>query len=109
MKRGEIWTASGGADYGGKPRPVLILQSDRFETPDSVTVCPLTTDPTDMPFFRPALSPERGSGLKVVSRIMVDKVTTMRRSKLGRRIGLIGDEEMARLSRLVLVFLGLAD
>lgn len=31
MKRGEIWTVAGGKDYGGKPRPVLIIQDDRFD------------------------------------------------------------------------------
>ena len=52
MKRGEIWTVAGGKDYAGKPRPVLILQDDRFDMTDSVTVCAFTTDPTDAPLFR---------------------------------------------------------
>jgi mRNA interferase MazF len=30
MRRGEIWTVSGGKDYAGKLRPVVILQYDSF-------------------------------------------------------------------------------
>ena len=45
MKRGEVWTAAGGPEYAGKPRPVIILQDDRFDATGSITVCALTTDP----------------------------------------------------------------
>ncbi len=81
MRRGEIWTVSGGADYAGKPRPAVIVQDDRFDT-DSVTICPFTTDPTDAPLFRLVLEPGQRNGLTAESRIMVDEVTTVRRSKL---------------------------
>jgi len=47
VRRGEIWTAAGGKNYAGKPRPVVILQDNRFDMTDSVTVCAFTTDPTD--------------------------------------------------------------
>jgi mRNA interferase MazF len=39
---------------------------------------------------------------------MVDKITTMPRSKLGERVGRLSDEDMLRLGRATLVFLGLA-
>lgn len=39
MKRGEIWTVAGGKDYAGKPRPAVIVQDERFEMKDSLTVC----------------------------------------------------------------------
>jgi len=107
MIRGEIWTASGGG-YAGKPRPVVIVQSDRFET-GSVTVCPFTTDPTDAPLLRVDVTPTAANGLTQISRIMVDKVTTVTRGKLGRRIGRLADEDMLRLNRAVLIFLGLVD
>jgi len=79
VRRAEIWTVSGGADYAGKPRPAVIVQDDHFDT-DSVTLCPFTTDPTDAPLFRLLIEPGPGNGLDVPSRIMVDKVTTVRRS-----------------------------
>lgn len=107
MRRGEIWTASGGG-YAGKPRPVVIVQSDRFDT-DSITVCPVTTDPTDVPLVRPDIEPDAANGLARISRLMTDKLTTVPRGKLGRRIGRLADQDMLRLDRAVLVFLGLAD
>lgn len=108
MKRGEIWTASGGADYAGKPRPVVILQDDRFDATGSVTICPFTTDPADAPLFRLAVAPTPGNGLNATSRLMVDKITTIRREKLGRRMGGLADEDIVRLNRAILIFLGLA-
>ncbi len=109
MIRGEIWTISGGADYAGKPRPVVILQSNSFEGLGSVTVCPFTTDPTEAPLLRLVITPADGNGLRDVSRIMIDKITTVPKSKLGARVGRMADEDMLRLNRGVVVFLGLAD
>ena len=108
MKRGEIWTASGGADYASKPRPVVIVQDDVFDGTGSITICPLTTDPTEAPLFRLAIEQKDHNGLKSASRIMVDKVTTVAKSKLGERIGRIDDEDIVRLNQALMVFLGLA-
>ncbi len=108
MKRGEIWTASGGADYASKPRPVVIIQDDVFDGTGSVTICPLTTDPTEAPLFRLAIKPKDRNGLNSASRIMVDKVTTVPKSKLGERVGRIEDEGIVRLNQALMVFLGLA-
>ena len=108
VKRGEIWTVAGGKDYGGKPRPVVILQDDRFDMTDSITVCAFTTDPTDAPLFRLSVEPNDRNGLRAVCRLMVDKVTTVPKSKLGVRVGRLADEDMVRLNRAVLVFLGIA-
>lgn len=107
MKRGEIWTAAGGGDYSGKPRPVIVLQDDHFEDLNSVTVCALTTDPTDSPLFRIAVEPKADNGLDTLSRIMVDKITTVRRERLRERIGKLDAKDVVRLNRAVLVFLGL--
>ena len=100
---------SGGADYAGKPRPVVILQSNSFEGLGSVTVCPFTTDPTEAPLLRLVITPADANGLRDVSRIMIDKITTVPKSKLGARVGRMADEDMLRLNRGVVVFLGLAD
>lgn len=106
MRRGEVWTAAGGGDYTGKPRPVVILQDDRFDATDSVTVCAFTTDPTDAPLFRVLVEPSDLNGLEAPSRLMADKVTTVRRSRLGVRVGRLSDEDLVRLNQAVLVFLG---
>lgn len=107
MRRAELWTASGGRHYASKPRPVLVVQDDRFDATDSVTICPLTSDDTEIPLLRIRLDgPE--TGLTQPSWIMVDKLTTMPRSKLGERIGQVSDTDMLALSRALVVFLGIA-
>ena len=108
MKRGEIWTVAGGKDYAGKPRPVLIVQDDRFDKTDSITVCAFTTDPTDAPLFRLAVEPSEYNGLRAVCRLMVDKITTVPKSKVRTRVGRLADEDIVRLNRAILVFLGVA-
>lgn len=108
MKRGEIWTVAGGKDYVGKPRPVVILQDDRFDATDSVTICAFTTDPTDAPLFRLPVEPTSSNGLRAECRLMVDKITTVPKSRIGKRIGRLAEEDLVRLNRAVLVFLGIA-
>ncbi len=108
MKRGELWTAAGGGDYTGKPRPVVIVQDDRFSGTNSVTVCALTSDLTEAPLFRVPLIPTPGNGLHAECRVMVDKITTLRRSRLTRRIGALAAMDMRRIERSLLVYLGIA-
>ena len=108
MRRGEIWIAAAGSGYVGKPRPVVIVHDDRFDRTDSVTVCAMTTDPTDAPLFRVLIEPDAINGIHEPSRLMVDKLTTVPRRKLGERVGRLGDDDMVRLNRATLVFLGLA-
>jgi len=108
VKRGEVWSAAGGKDYAGKPRPVVIVQDDRFDATSSITICAFTSDPTDAPLFRLAVDPSETNGLRVTSRLMVDKITTTPRTKLGARIGTLADDDMVRLNRAMMIFLGLA-
>jgi len=108
VRRGEVWTAAGGKDYAGKPRPVVIVQDDRFNATSSITSCAFTSDPTDAPLFRLAIAPSETNGLRTTSRLRVDKITTMPKAKLGTRIGRLGDDEMVRLNRAMTIFLGLA-
>ncbi len=108
MKRGEIWTAAAGTGYVGKPRPVVIVQDDRFDATGSVTVCAFTTDPTDAPLLRLLIEADEVTGIRESSRLMIDKVTTIPRSKLGERVGQLSDDDVIRLSRALVVFLGLA-
>lgn len=108
MKRGEIWTVAAGTGYAGKPRPVVILQDDRFDATDSLTICAFTTDPTDAPLFRLPIEPNETNGLRASCRLMVDKITTVPKAKIGARIGRLDDEDIVRLNRAVLVFLGMA-
>ena len=108
MRRGDIWTVAGGQDYAGKPRPVVILQDDSFDATASVTICAFTTDETDAPLFRLAVVPNDRNGLRAASSLMVDKITTVPKAKLGARTGQLDDRDVLRLDQAVLVFLGLA-
>ena len=108
MKRGEIWTVAGGKDYAGKARPAVILQDDRFDSTASITICPSTTDPTDIPLFRLMIVPNGNNGLRAPCRLMVDKITTVPKTKIGSRVGHMDDEDIVRLNRATVVFLGLA-
>lgn len=108
MKRGEIWTVAGGNDYAGKPRPAVVVQDDRFDTGDSITICLLTTDQTPGPFVRLDVAPSEANGLRIASRLMADKLTTLPKARLERRIGRLDDAAMLRLNRAITVFLGIA-
>jgi mRNA interferase MazF len=108
VKRSEIWTVASGLDHAGKPRPALILQDDAFEGTASITLCPLTTHLLDAPLMRLPVEPTKQNGLDVACHLMVDKITTVAKSKLQKRVGKLADEDMIRLNRAVLVFLGLA-
>ena len=108
MKRGEVWTVSGGKDYAGKPRPVVIVPDHTFDATDSITVCAFTTDPTEAPLFRLVVEPNERNGLRSPSRLMVDKISTVPRSKVGEKIGRLDDEDVVRLNQAAMVFLGLA-
>jgi mRNA interferase MazF len=108
VRRGEIWTTAAGSGYVGKPRPVVIVQDDRFDATASVTVCAFTTDPTEAPLFRLAVTPDATNGIREPSTLMVDKITTVPRTKLGEKVGRLGDDDMVRLGRALVVFLGVA-
>jgi mRNA interferase MazF len=108
MRRGDIWTVAGGKDYAGKPRPLVIVQDDSFDATDSITVCAFTTDETEAPLLRLPVEPNERNGLRAICHLMVDKITTVPKTKVGARIGRLDGEDILRLNQAVLVFPGLA-
>jgi mRNA interferase MazF len=108
VRRGEIWSVAARGAYTGKPRPAVVVQDDRFDATASVTLCAMSTDPTDAPLFRLLIAPDELNGLDQPSRLMVDKLSTVAKTNLGQRIGRLGDEDLVRLDRAIVVFLGLA-
>jgi mRNA interferase MazF len=108
MRRGEIWTVAGGKDYAGKPRPVVIVQDDSFDATHSITICAFTIDPTDAPLFRLIVEPNDRNGLLSTCRLMVDKISTIPKAKVGTRVGRLDEEDMVRLNQAMMVFLGMA-
>ena len=107
MKRGELWTVAGGI-YASKPRPAVIVQDDVFELTESVTVAPLTTTLIDAPLLRLRVPAGGLVGLVQDSDVMVDKLTTVRRSNVQARIGRLSSQQMVELERLLMTFLGMA-
>jgi mRNA interferase MazF len=107
VKRGEIWSVAAGSGYAGKPRPVVIVQDDRFDATASVTVCAFTTALVDAPLLRLPVEPSASNGLRLPSHLMVDKLTTIPKSKVGSRIGSLDPEDLVRLNQALVVFLGL--
>ena len=107
MKRGEVRTISGGPDYAGKPRPGVIIQSDRFSSRHSATVCMFTSDPRKSRRTRVKVERNDRNKLSASSYLMVDKITTLPRRKVGQKIGDLDQADMARLDRAIVKFLGL--
>ena len=104
-----MYLAAARGAYTGKPRSVVIVQDDRFDSTTSVTVCPLTTNPVEASIVRIGVEPTDTTGIETPSQVMVDKVTTMPRVNLRDHLGRLADADFVRLDRALLVFLGLAD
>ena len=105
MRRGDIVTVSGGV-YAGKPRPALIVQDDRFDATESVSICPFTTAEVDAPLMRVPVTADERNGLDQDSFLMVDKITTVRRSTVGAVLGRLETTTLVEFERRLLVFLG---
>ena len=92
----------------GKPRPALVIQTDRFAALNAVTVLPITGALVDAPLLRVSIEPTARNGLVKPSQVMVDKPQTPPRAKLGPVFGSLDDVTMLAVSRALTVFLGLA-
>jgi mRNA interferase MazF len=109
MRRGDVVTVTATGDYG-KPRPAVIVQTDAFpESHASVVVCQLTSELAEAPDFRITVDPKPENGLRLTSQVMADKPVTIRRERIGRKIGRLGSQDMARLGTALAFVLGLAD
>ncbi len=109
VNRGEIWTVAGGV-YAAKPRPAVIVQDDLFDATSSVTVAPMTSTLVDAPLMRIRIAGGEGllSGLDHDSDVMIDKVTTVRKSNIHARVGRLTAEQVVEVERAMMAFLGLA-
>lgn len=108
MKRGEIWTVAGGV-YASKPRPAIVVQEDRFDATESIVVIPLTTTKVNAPVERVMIPAGGVTGIGEPSFAMIDKITTVRRAKLGTSVGHVPNAVMVEIERSIVVFLGLAE
>lgn len=107
MRRADLVTVAMPGDFG-KPRPALIVQADEFEGTGTVTVLLVSTTFVDAPLIRPTVQPTPENGLRKPSQVMIDKVMSVKRDKLGPPFGRLDDETMISVTRSLAVFLGLA-
>lgn len=105
--RGDLVTIVTSGDYG-KPRPALVIQDDIFDDLPSVTVLPLTSALRVAPLVRVDVPSGSDTGLRSASQVMIDKVTTIRRDRIGQRIGHVDDATLGQAARALARFLGLA-
>lgn len=109
IRRGDVVTVAAAGDYG-KPRPAVVVQSDAFpEAHASIIVCQMTSIIADAPDFRITVEASPQSGLRAASQIMADKPVTVRRERIGSRIGRLEGGDLRDLNRALAFCLGLAD
>ena len=109
MKRGDVVTVAATGDYG-KPRPAVIVQTGALPAEHaSVVVCQMTSEGDDADDFRVAVEPSTRNGLRTRSHVMADKPVTIRRTRIGRKIGRLDDGDIARLNVALAFVMGLAD
>ena len=105
--RGEIWTMRDDL-YASKARPVVIVQSDEIVGFDSVVLCLMTTfESSGMP-TRIRVEPSEENGLDRTSFVMTDKIASVSRSMLGKRIGILERDRMDEVAEKLALVLGLS-
>jgi mRNA interferase MazF len=108
MSRGDLVIVAAPGDYG-KPRPAVIIQSNAIpDSHASVVICQMTSDLAEAD-FRVTIEPGPETGLRVRSQVMADKPVTVRRERIGERVGRLGAADMARLNVALAFVMGLAD
>jgi len=105
LRRGDLVAIALPGDFG-KPRPALVIQSDQFIETATVSVLLLTGTLVDAPLIRMDIAPAPDNGLRKASQIMVDKVMTVRRDKVGEPFGRLDDKTMVSVNRALALFLG---
>lgn len=92
----------------GKPRPALVIQSDRFPDTATTTVLLVTSTLVDAPLIRLTVEPSPENGLRTTSQVMIDKAMTVRMDRLGEAFGQLDDTAMIEVNRVLALFLGVA-
>jgi len=107
IKRGDVIVVATAGDFG-KPRPAVVIQSDLFNpTHSSLVICPITSHLLDTPLFRLTLKPTSENGLKIESQLMIDKLTAVKRERIGKRIGQLSAAQMTKVDDALRMWLEL--
>lgn len=72
-------------------------------------LCQMTSDLIDAPDFRITIDPDEQNGLRTRSQVMADKPVTIRRERVGKRIGILDAKDLNRLDVAIAFVMGLAD
>lgn len=105
--RGDLVSIAIQGDFG-KPRPALVIQADQYDELATLTVLPVTSTLVAAPLLRITVSPSVENGLRRPSQVMIDKVVTVKRDKVGQTFGRIDAETLVAVERCLAVFLGIA-
>jgi mRNA interferase MazF len=108
LKRGNVVTVAAGGGFGGKPWPALIIQDDDLAELETIVVALFTSSLTDAPDVRMRFEPSAENGLLSPSDLMTEILSTVRRDRVGKVIGHLGRDDMARVDRRLVALLGLA-
>lgn len=106
VRRGDVVTVATQGDFG-KPRPAVVVQANLFAEHSTLTVCPISSMLTGAHLFRVPLAPDAANGLRLPSEAMVDKLQTVKREKVGARVGVLADEPLQAVDRALRLWLGL--
>jgi mRNA interferase MazF len=107
VTRGDLVAVVLAGDYG-RPRPALVVQADHYAALPSITVIPLTSEIHGEHLIRITVPPTQQTGLKIVSQVMLDKLSTVSRARAGVRIGQVDTATMHEVDAALAAFLGLA-
>ena len=114
MRRGDVFWATleprSGSEQRGT-RPVVILSTDALNeipTWSSVVVVPISTSPSQMKRSHISVPlPQGAGGLPAACVVLCHQVTTLDRSKLGKRLGALSPEQLAAISEGLRLSLGM--
>jgi mRNA interferase MazF len=107
LKRGDLVIVSAPGSYC-KPRPSVVIQSDTFDKNGSLTVLLMSSHlKSDSPLIRHTIQPSESNGLNLPTDVMIDKIFTIPRDRMGDKIGHLSSTQMAEITSSLAIFLGI--
>ena len=86
---------------------MVVIQSDKHDSFDSVILCLFTSYESGDISTRVRIEPSSENGLQKVSYVMTDKIVTVDKSMLGKRVSVLSDDDMLAVSEQLRAILGL--
>lgn len=105
MHSGEIWTLRDDA-YASKARPVVVVQDAEVENFDSIVLCLLTSFDSDNISTRVKVRPTADNALTRDSFVMTEKIVTVDKALLGKKIGFLDELTMKEIRNQLAFFTG---